>query len=418
MTLSAAAVPTMRVAAHSRQIGKFGGGGTSGRPTASAAAPIPPLRRRRTLSRAAPMIFHASGRADCGERGDLNAGETGDGDDVMTHASPPITSWMKRAGTGAVAFAAAAALALAPGPAMALGSDPIGSGNKETGQCLISNCLPELGSCLSDVKCAQSLVCLNSCYGRPDEGECQVDCGDKYNSKAVESFNTCAVSEKKCVPQKQDDGRYPVPSFDSLATGFDTNILGDKKTWYIVAGLNKSFDIFDCQEHFFTASDKDHVNITINWRVQRPNGQFYERRDIQDFYADENNSAVLHNNGNEYLHYQDDWYIPGYKEGEYVFVYYRGSNDAWDGYGGATVYSTKRELDPAYIPELTAIAKKVGVDFSDFVATDNSCKAPGPLELSKVVDLDTLFDNARVVGREIGGVFSPKLAALPINPKP
>jgi len=49
---------------------------------------------------------------------------------------------------------------------------------------------------------------------------------------------------------------------------------------------------------------------------------------------------------------------------------------------------------------------------------DNSCKAPGPLELSKVVDLDTLFDNARVVGREIGGVFSPKLAALPINPKP
>jgi hypothetical protein len=29
------------------------------------------------------------------------------------------------------------------------------------------------------------------------------------------------------------------------------------------------------------------------------------------------------NDGNEYLHYTDDWYVPGYKEGEYVFVYYR-----------------------------------------------------------------------------------------------
>jgi|AntAceMinimDraft_11_1070367.scaffolds.fasta_scaffold35443_2 hypothetical protein len=123
MTLSAAAVPTMRVAAQSRQIGKFGGGSTSGRPSASAAAPIPPLRRRRTLSRAAPVIFHASGGADCGERGDLNAGETGGGDDVITHASPPITSWMKRAGTGAVAFAAAAALALAPGEPFTMNTD-------------------------------------------------------------------------------------------------------------------------------------------------------------------------------------------------------------------------------------------------------------------------------------------------------
>ena len=38
-----------------------------------------------------------------------------------------------------------------------------------------------------------------------------------------------------------------MPSFDALSKGFDTNVLADKKRWYIVAGLNKDFDIFDCQ---------------------------------------------------------------------------------------------------------------------------------------------------------------------------
>jgi violaxanthin de-epoxidase len=149
------------------------------------------------------------------------------------------------------------------------------------------------------------------------------------------------------------------------------------------------------------------MNVKINWRIQRPNGQFYERSDIQTFYADKNSSSVLHNNGNEYLHYQDDWYIPGYKEGEYVFVYYRGTNDAWDGYGGATVYSTKSSLDPAYIPELTEIAKKVNVNFADFVVTDNSCKAAEPLKFARPSDLDTLGDDVRVVEQDLGkGVMS------------
>ena len=32
-------------------------------------------------------------------------------------------------------------------------------------------------------------------------------------------------------------------------------------------------------------------------------------------------------------------YIIASKPDEYVFVYYRGQNDAWKGYGGATVYT-------------------------------------------------------------------------------
>ncbi|EEH54773.1 violaxanthin deepoxidase [Micromonas pusilla CCMP1545] len=331
--------------------------------------------------------------------------------DASDRASDPTWGWGGRDEEGsrsrvarALASAAAAstvALSLAS-PSLAAFIDPRAA---ETGKCLLSSCQLELAGCIADEKCAESLVCLQTCFGRPDEADCQIKCGDLYASKAVQTFNTCAVTNKNCVKQKQDTGEYPVPPLDAMASGFDANVFAKDKRWYIVAGLNKDFDTFDCQEHFFSATDPDHMAVKINWRVNRPNGQFYERSDVQTFYADDRTKSILHNNVNEYLHYQDDWYIPGYKEGEYVFVYYKGTNDAWDGYGGAVVYSTKPELDPAYVPELTAIGKKVGVKFSDFVVTDNSCKPEPELKLSKIADLDTLADDAYVIEKDIAKDF-------------
>ena len=49
--------------------------------------------------------------------------------------------------------------------------------------------------------------------------------------------------------------------------------------------------------------------------------------------------AYLRNDGNEYLHYTDDWYILDSQPDKYVVIYYRGNNDAWKGYGGATIYT-------------------------------------------------------------------------------
>ena len=51
------------------------------------------------------------------------------------------------------------------------------------------------------------------------------------------------------------------------------------------------------------------------------------------------NPAVLWNHDNDYLHYSDDWYILASKPDEYLLIYYKGNNDAWKGYGGATVYT-------------------------------------------------------------------------------
>lgn len=64
----------------------------------------------------------------------------------------------------------------------------------------------------------------------------------------------------------------------------------------------------------------------------------------QRFKQDPQKPAVLYNHDNEYLHYKDDWYIIASKPDSYVVVYYKGSNDAWDGYGGAVVYTRARQL--------------------------------------------------------------------------
>lgn len=73
------------------------------------------------------------------------------------------------------------------------------------------------------------------------------------------------------------------------------------------------------------------------------------------------------------------------KPDEYVFVYYRGNNDAWRGYGGAVVYTRARSLPREYVPELRRAAEAAGLKWDDFTVTDNTCgprppRPPGLLE--------------------------------------
>ena len=85
----------------------------------------------------------------------------------------------------------------------------------------------------------------------------------------------------------------------------------------------------------------------------------------------------MYNHDNEYLHYKDDWYIIDYEPNDFVLVYYRGSNDAWDGYGGAFLYTRSPTLRPELVPRLSAAVDRMGLKYkwSDFILTDNSCKS-------------------------------------------
>jgi violaxanthin de-epoxidase len=172
---------------------------------------------------------------------------------------------------------------------------------------------------------------------------------------------------------------YPVPPAEGITSKFDVNAFSGR--WYISAGLNKVFDCYPCQVHFFDSPGPGKVVGDLSWRVVEPDGEFVTRKAIQTFVQDPKNPGILYNHDNAYLHYEDDWYILDWdtsKPGEeFILVYYRGRNDAWDGYGGAVLYTRALSTPQAIIPRVTEACTKAGIDFTKFVMTDNTCKA-GP----------------------------------------
>ncbi|CAK9137747.1 unnamed protein product [Ilex paraguariensis] len=259
----------------------------------------------------------------------------------------------------------------------------------KTCACLLKECRVELAKCIANPSCAANVACLQTCNNRPDETECQIKCGDLFENSVVDQFNECAVSRKKCVPRKSDVGEFPVPNLDLLVKNFNIRDFSGK--WFITSGLNPTFDAFDCQLHeFHTEADKLVGNLT--WRIRTPDTGFFTRSAVQRFVQDPTHPGILYNHDNEYLHYQDDWYILSSKiqnnSDDYVFVYYRGRNDAWDGYGGAVVYTRSAVLPESIIPELEKAAQSIGRNFNNFIRTDNTCGPEPPLveRLEKTVE--------------------------------
>ncbi|KAG9447909.1 hypothetical protein H6P81_014037 [Aristolochia fimbriata] len=259
----------------------------------------------------------------------------------------------------------------------------------KTCTCLLKECRLELAKCIANPSCAANVACLQTCNNRPDETECQIKCGDLFENNVVDEFNECAVSRKKCVPQKSDVGEFPVPDASALVKNFNMADFNGK--WYITSGLNPTFDTFDCQLHEFHVESNKLVG-NLSWRIRTPDGGFFTRSALQKFVQDSSQPAILYNHDNEYLHYQDDWYILSSKienkSDDYIFVYYKGRNDAWDGYGGAFVYTRSQVLPESIVPELERASKSVGRDFSTFIKTDNTCGPEPPLveRLEKTVE--------------------------------
>ncbi|GLJ12256.1 hypothetical protein SUGI_0187450 [Cryptomeria japonica] len=246
--------------------------------------------------------------------------------------------------------------------------------------CLLKECREELVHCMANPACAANVACIEICNNRPDETACQIKCGDLFQNDAVDHFNQCALSRKKCVPKKKGEGASPVPDPSALVKEF--NVADFRGKWYISGGLNPLFDTYDCQAHEFYPTSR---NLTgkLSWRISTPDGGFFTRHAIQRFVQDSSQLGILYNHDNQYLHYQDDWYILSSsienKPNDYIFIYYQGKNDAWEGYSGAIVYTRTPAFPSSIIPELEKASQRIGLDFKKFKRTDNTCGPEVPL---------------------------------------
>jgi violaxanthin de-epoxidase len=177
------------------------------------------------------------------------------------------------------------------------------------GKCLLKNCQIPLAKCVANPVCAANLLCIQTCTGRADEGDCQIRCGDAFSNDVVGDFTKCAVTDKKCVPQRADDGSWPVPSKEALVASFSPDMLTGP--WYISAGYNKAFDTFDCQLHKFESPADNKLVGNLQWRIKDPvaGTNFVTRYTVQEFVQDKESPGILYNHDNEFLHYQDDWYV-------------------------------------------------------------------------------------------------------------
>ncbi|CAA0841111.1 Violaxanthin de-epoxidase- chloroplastic [Striga hermonthica] len=176
----------------------------------------------------------------------------------------------------------------------------------KTCTCLLKECRLELAKCIANPSCAANIACLQTCNNRPDETECQIKCGDLFENSVVDEFNECAVSRKKCVPRKSDVGEFPAPDPAVLVQNFNINDFSGK--WFITSGLNPTFDTFDCQLHEFHIESNKLVG-NISWRIKTPDSGFFTRSTVQKFVQDPKYPGILYNHDNEFLHYQDDWYV-------------------------------------------------------------------------------------------------------------
>lgn len=61
--------------------------------------------------------------------------------------------------------------------------------------------------------------------------------------------------------------------------------------------------------------------------------------DVAGVQVKDTQGLLLNHDNVEPLHYEDDWFIVAADPDKYIFVYYKGNNDAWKGYGGSTVYT-------------------------------------------------------------------------------
>ncbi|KAG6735425.1 hypothetical protein POTOM_061969 [Populus tomentosa] len=193
---------------------------------------------------------------------------------------------------------------------------------------------------LANPSCAANVACLHACNNRPDETECQIKCRDLFENSLVDEFKrVCSLmkeSHERSVYLRSLMFGDSVPNPAFLVKNF--NVADFVGKWFVISGL-------------FTRSEYRglcKIQCILQCSTIMTMSSFTIK--MTDIFC----QSKIEN-----------------KQDDYIFVNYRGRNDAWDVYGGAVVYTRSAVLPESVVLELEMAAKSIRRDFNKFISTDN-----------------------------------------------
>jgi len=258
-----------------------------------------------------------------------------------------------------------------------------GTGGKSSGPeiCVTLHCPLQMGACVLDSVCFQTLQCIVGCQGKPDEAQCQFDCEMTIGNgnEAFQNLLDC-MAEHDCLPELPEDGKCLATEADTVQEV--TSIEQVQGGWWVVRGVNcgqdelwrGGYDWYPCQHERYLRFEDGWINNTTY------NGGNNSHPTTEVIVTIPH--ATLPSPGLIRLEYDDEpllpqiekWHIVAYPESNYMMVFWCGTNPALDYNGGFVLSRTRTQND--MLPETEAKFREVcsqhGVDYDAMCVTDNS----------------------------------------------
>ena len=109
--------------------------------------------------------------------------------------------------------------------------------------CIMEHCGSQSGACMSDRDCRINMQCMLKCG--LTNNSCMYECMNTYEDKIFDAMMKCLVDDHHCLTMQPPDPTFRcTPPKQVIKNLTLSQIQG---SWWIVRGLNRDYDCFDCQ---------------------------------------------------------------------------------------------------------------------------------------------------------------------------
>ncbi|KAH3877232.1 uncharacterized protein LOC127865316 isoform X1 [Dreissena polymorpha] len=233
--------------------------------------------------------------------------------------------------------------------------------------CIAEHCGRQSAACVTDADCRHNMECMTKC-GLTNH-KCMYECMNTYEDEVFDAFMKCMVDDNHCMTLTPPDPAFRCSPPVSALGDFNLSELTGR--WYIVLGLNRDYDCFDCQITTYKPTpNSSNYTLTELYDVVMLNGSTRHMVATQQVaQLDPLKPAVLdYTNHLMGITMYEKWQIVDVSQsGTYLIVYYCGhmSADWW--YEGNLVYYRQPTISPEDYSKISdAVRQKIGHDVGDY----------------------------------------------------